>query len=240
MRISTLKSELEEGPLGEIRPDNSRLLSKWAIINIGTSEVYMSGSHIIRNLLFIAGVGIGMGSSFGEDQVDCNKLNANLCHLLTNAQSDTDKFTVIIVFYYPEVDSECKGVDPRTNPSDKCRDRGYDSAYNAKLVEDAYKMFSTYELWNSKDPTQRLQAPTEPTQGFKDVLATKATLLTLNKESYINTISSYDGIGPAGNRPVTLKRMRSMTSQEDSYLINGRRSVNVPARIPRWNNSVIQ
>jgi hypothetical protein len=153
-------------------------------------------------------------ASVWSADIDCKKLHGSLCDSVKASTADTDTFSISISFFHPEPNHSC---DPRANPD--CPN-GYDSGYYAKLKTDTQKLFTTYQLWDSRNPTLRLSTPTETLTAYTAILVTKATLIKISNESFVNILEAWVNYGPAtihsnkGNQ-LQVKRI------PNSYLSNG-------------------
>ena len=177
----------------------------------------------ILRIKILSLMGLAAIAMVNAADLDCSKIGALLCGKLKGAQSDTQMFTVLIDLYHPVLDSICRGQDPKDPGTDpKCANGGRDSAYLAKIKADAQKLFSTYELWDRHNPMIRLSAPAEPKEGFLDIIASKATLIKISQEPYINEVDYWDGGEPLSLYDNTVL-WKVPQAAADHYLVNGQR-----------------
>lgn len=205
------------------------------LLFIGVEEADMGSLQRVSGILGTIGlcVGISFGSG-GGNSLDCTKLNETLCAELMEVASETTKIAISIFLPWPELDSICKtGGVPRPDTNGICRYNFEDSAYVAMLREAKEDIFNTYELWSSSNPSQRLQEPEEHSRIYRNVLATKATIVSLCEEEYISTIEEYQKYDPAGIRSSKVKRNPFKDGNSETFLINGRKQGKNPTRTPK-------
>ena len=176
-------------------------------------------------------VGISFGSG-GSNTLDCTKINDALCAELGEVTSDTTKIQILIALFIPDRDTTCTSVEVRPDTS-SCQYNWHDSSYVRRLREAKIDMFNTYELWDSENPSQRLQAPENHERVFLNILATKATILGLRAEEYVTVIERDYNEGPAIIRVSKTMGRTPKGGNGETFLINGQRQGKNSARTPK-------
>ena len=128
--------------------------------------------------------------------VNCGRIDPDLCTTLNTAKNETDTFKVSIYFYFPETSIDCKDVDPKTDTTGKCKNPYEDSTYRARLRANADTLFSKFILWDFYHPNVRMHADSGAHTGFQALMGTKATLILIGQETYINRVSTWNQANP--------------------------------------------
>jgi hypothetical protein len=162
--------------------------------------------------------------------LDCSKLTEAMCKALTASKSDADTFSVTIAFYGPPRDPACRNVDPRTDTTGKCGS-GWDSTYRAKLKTESARLFTDFELFDSRHPEKRLPVPAEAVDAYTGIMATRATLIRISVEDeFVSIIEPWTYHGSLGIRRGSASSLASPRNP-GTYLINGK-SVPAVKRMP--------
>lgn len=204
---------------------------------LGGQEARLAGSRMVGKFLYA--FGLSMGISFGGNS-DCGIIAPSLCSMLDQAESDNQKFGAVITINHPDYpadDSTCKGLNPNTDSTIKCPTDSNFALVRAKLLEYANSLLTSHDLWDVRNPSQRIPIPNEPTMYFH-VSATKATLIDVSRENYIFRVDLFVEDGPVGIRPVGIMDLRSATKADAIYLINGRKRVESAISIRNWKMQV--
>ncbi len=110
---------------------------------------------------------------------------------------DTAKFVFMVVFHSVgsgEVIPDPKdGNKPDPKPVDTLSPRAFEAW--------AHVLFTQHIIYDYNDPQRRLSAPTEPSDTFRPLLGTRATMLQISNECFTRAIDA-----GAPGRPINLRR----------------------------------